>query len=353
VNALLQTIFVRLVFGPAYRMRVWKKMASQISNGMPLVESIRVLQRQCAKRQAFAGRIFADILDHIAVGHTLDIALTEYASPAEIMLISSGQSANRLPEGLRLAVDLLSARRKIISAIIGALAYPCFLSTLCVIVLFVVGTVLIPDLSVMSDPKRWVGAAAVLYAVSSFVTSPWGGGALVVAVALVVITLGSMPRWTGRLRFYADKVPPWSMYRLTVGCVWLFTLATLMRSGMQLSRVLEYMLSSPNTTPYLRERVRGIMDHSRAGRNLGEAMDECGMNFPAAEIVDDMCVYAALPGFHERLYEIAQQSMNDGVENVQRDARLINLACILCIIGEVLCLVLAINSLIQQMLGGF
>jgi type II secretory pathway component PulF len=138
-----------------------------------------------------------------------------------------------------------------------------------------------------------------------------------------------------------------------VGSVWLYTLATMMRSGMQLASVLEYMLSSQNTTPYLLERVRAITDHSRAGRNLGEAMDECGMNFPDAEIVDDMCVYAALPGFHERLYEIARQYMDDGVQYMEHVSEFLHYAVYCCIIGEIVWVVSAINSLQQQVIGGF
>jgi type II secretory pathway component PulF len=335
-------------------MRVWKKLSALISNGMVLEDSLVVLQRQSARRRSFAASIFSNILDHIASGRSLGIALAGYATPAEIMLISSGQASNRLAETLQLSAELLEARKKVVAAVTGALAYPVFLTFLSFVVLFVVAVVLIPELSGISDPTRWSGMAAALYAISTFVTSPWGLVIFLILCGLVFVSLSTMSIWTGSLRLYADKIPPWSIYRLTVGCVWLFTLTTLMRSGMQLGRVLENMLDSKNTTPYLRERVQAILEHSRSGRNFGTAMDECGMNFPDIEIVDDIRVYSmALSTFNERLYDIAKQSMADGVDKIQRNARVLNAVCMMLIIVQIICVVVSISSLQQQILGGF
>jgi hypothetical protein len=82
-------------------------------------------------------------------------------------------------------------------------------------------------------------------------------------------------------------------------------------------------------------------------------MDECGMDFPDSEIVDDMCVYATLPNFHEQLYEIARQSMSDGVEAIKLNAEIIKNGCILCIVVEIICIISAVTSIQQQVLGGF
>lgn len=147
-----------------------------------------------------------------------------------------------------------------------------------------------------------------------------------------------------------EKLPPWSFYRLTVGSVWLFTLATLMRAGTPLSQVLSQQLSSINTTKYLKERVAEIARYNHAGKDLGESLQECGMQFPDQDMVEDLAIYATLPDFHDKLYDLAKEYMFDGVEKIERNAKVLNVFFILLIISQVLSIALSVMSIQQQLL---
>lgn len=340
----------RMAFGSRVRQRTWKKLAAQVHNGIPLSESMGNLLQQTAVRNASLAHVFRAILMHMASGHNLGTALTGYATPEEIMLISSGQKAGKLEDGLRLATELLVARQKIVSAVVNAVTYPLFLGTLCLVLLTVVSTTVIPQLALLADPTQWTGAASVLYSVASFVGSPYGMVTMCMVVVTGIAALLTLPLWTGPRRLWVEGIPPWSMYRLTVGSVWLFTMATLMRSGMQVSEILENTLASDTTTPYLHERVEAIAIESRAGQNIGEAMFRSGMGFPDPELVDDMRVYAPLPNFQTRLYSLASDWMTDGVELIQQNARVLNTVFLTLIISQVLGLALAVVSLQTQLL---
>lgn len=347
----------RLAFDGATRGRTWKKLAAQAGHGMALYDSVRTLGDQAAERRSPLVAVFGDVLTRLGGGHNLGTALTGYASPEEILLISSGQKAGRLGDGLLLAAELLENRRKIVGAVIGALAYPLFLFLLSLVMLAIVSLYVMPQLVELADPQRWTGFAALLYAASSFAGSWAGAVAAVVFAGGCVVMIVTLPLWTGRLRRTADRFPPWSMYRLTVGGVWLFTLATLMRSGMQQTQILHMMIESDTTTPYLRQRVRAISDQSAGGKNLGEAMYDCGMGFPDPALIDDFRVYAKLPGFHDRLYDIARDWMQEGIESIRRNARLLNVLFLLAIIGQMGLLALSVmdlqSQLTTQTTGGF
>jgi type II secretory pathway component PulF len=350
MNEFFRNVLIKRSFGRKERVRVWRKMATQLSNGIPLAESVRILHTQSVQSKLVTARIYETLLTHIASGHTLATGISEYASPEEVMLLSSGQAAAKLPDSLKLAAELMIAKGKIISAIVGALAYPATLSLVFCAVLLMVSVFVMPDLAVASDPSKWSGMAGVLYVVTSFINS-WGGAVVFTIMALLPFAaIASFSVWTGPYRLYVEKIPPWSIYRLMVGCVWLLTMGTLLRSKMQLSRALENMVTSENTTPYLRERVRAIAEQSRMGRNLGDAMFESGFGFPDREIVDDMRVYANLPGFEDKLYELAFQFLDDGIERIQRSAKTLNSVCLLAIISLVLCLALAVVGIQQQLL---
>lgn len=351
----LDKLLPRLSFNATVRMRVWKKLAAQTRNGLNLDQSIRQMQKRADLRRLQSAKVYSQALEYLGLGHNLGACLTGYASPEEIMLISSGQRSGKLPEGLELAASLLAARQSILRAITSALAYPVFLVAMIVVVLLVLSIMVMPKFAMLSDPSAWHGAAALLYATTSFVTSPMGLATLLAVLALLAASLVTLPSWTGQYRMLVENLPPWSIYRLTVGCVWLFTVSTLMRAGMQLTHILENMASSDHVQPYLRERILAVSIEVGTGKNFGESLYSCGMGFPDEEMIDDLRVYASLPGFHLRMHELASEWMNQGVELVKQQARVINLLAILVLTGLVGLLAAAIGSLQSQLLpsGGF
>lgn len=344
----IQESIARLSFNAPMRVRTWKKLAMQARYGQPLKDSLRSLRDQAQRRNPTLAGIFGRILEHISNGHNLGTALTGFASPEEIMLIASGQKAGKLQDGLLMAAELLDARRKIVGAVASALTYPLFLLFLAASMLAVVSLYVMPELAQLSDPDKWTGFARGLYVVSAF-TASWGGLLMLVlltggCVALVL----TLPLWTGPLRRLADRLPPWSMYRLTVGGVWLFTLATLMRSGMQLSHILHTQLASENTSPYLRERIMAINGQVGRGENIGEAMYLCGLDFPDRELIDDFRVFAGLPHFKDQLQDFARDWLQEGIAAIQRKARMLNIIFLLLIIGQMVLIAMSVMDLQSQ-----
>lgn len=343
----MQYILARLSFDSGTRIRTWKKLAIQAHYSLPLKDSLRNLRdQQCRKSLA---SVFQHVLDHMGSGHNLDTALTGYASSDEIMLISAGHKAGKLPEGLRMAAELLEARRAIVGAVAGAMAYPFFLGLLASSMLGMVALYVMPELVQLSDPEQWSGFAYGLYVVSSFIGS-WGGVVLLLALMSGCVGLvASLPLWTGPSRAIADKFPPWSLYRLTVGSVWLFTLATLMRAGMQLSHILTAMLASDTTSPYLRERIQAISNQVGRGDNIAEAMYLCGLDFPDRELIADFRSYAGLPQFKDQLQSLARDWLQEGIGTVRRKAMWLNIIFLLSIIGQVLLIALSVMDLQSQL----
>lgn len=350
----LTALLCRLNFNGELRRRTWRKLAIQAQNNLSIDESLVMLRDQASSRKSPLAALYAHILMLKASGVTLDVALAGVATPEELLLISSGQDSGNLPETLLMAADLLEARQKIHEAVVGVIAYPLFLLTMCLGILLLIALYVMPELTLISDPELWTGMSAVLYQVSMF-TASWPGLFTLALLLIFIATVGiTLPIWTGPLRRRCDAVPPWSIYRLITGCSWLFTLAILMRSGMQLTKIVGDALAMPHTTPYLRERLEALTVHYGAGVNFGEALFQCGMDFPSAEIVDELRTYARLPGFEERLAEIARQWMTDGIAAIQQKAKTFNLACMLFIVGLICALGMAIMDMQKQLmqLGG-
>jgi len=348
----LTNFFVRLSFRAAIRQRTWRKIAAQTSHGFSLDQCLTQLQQRAFARRSPLARVFAQFLEFLNLGHNFGACLTGYASQEEIMLISSGQQSGKLPEGLELAALLLSARRTITKAVTSTLVYPTFLFFMCGILLFIVSVVVMPELTKFSDPAKWTGPAFFLYITSSFFVSPAGAFVMVLIIFSLASTVLTLPIFTGRFRLHLERIPPWSVYRLTVGCVWMFTLSTLMRSGIQLTYILDSMINSENISPYLRERITAIAIEADSGKNLGDALNDCGMNFPDSEMIDDLQVYSALPGFYKQLHQIASEWMADGVELIKLQTRFLNIFALIFLIFILGIVASSIGSIQTQILPG-
>lgn len=345
-------ILAALWFGPDVRLRVWNKLATQIRNRMSLEDALLRLRDHAVESRSPLADVYAHILKTFRSGTPFGQTLRGLASQEEIMLIASAQSSARLTEGLQLAGKVLQAKAAMRKSLYANLTAPCLYFLACIAMLAVIALQVMPQLVLVSDPSTWTGANRFLYVISEFVGS-WAGiftGILLLA-ALVAVIL-SFRLWTGPLRRVADRMIPWSIYRLTVGTVWLYTIATRMRAGHQLSLILEDM--TKGSSPYLREIVHAVLRHSRHGEDFGRSLQASGMRFPSQEIVDDLRIYSQMPNFQAHVMDIADAWIVEGQENVARYAQMIGVFVQLLVIGQ-LALVAIVGSTFQDQIrmGGF
>lgn len=342
-------VIARVFFSAQQRESVYERFAALTDNGVSLRESLALTLNRFERRRNPLRFVFRAVLTGLNSGRSLDQALSAFVPGEEAMLIQSGLASGELPTALRRCAELLRARHAITSSVSQALGYPILLSLLFLALLVVLSRYVMPQLAQLSDPVTWEPGAQALYAAARFVDSPVGWIALAVVVCLVLLALVTLGRFTGRLRVVLDRVPPWSFYRLIIGSIWLFTLATLLRSGVQLSHALASMSVQPTTSPWLRERIQAISRGLAHGQDLGVALDNAGHQFPDAELVEDILVYSRLPGFSDRLHVIATAWLAAGVGRVQIQAKILNVVCILAILLLLSGVGLAVSSLQQQM----
>jgi type II secretory pathway component PulF len=355
----MKTAFLKSYFSGRERARVWKKLSSMLRHRVSELDALTILHtRFAAKADPLStallgghplGVIFASVIREVNKGRTLDEALSPWVPHEEALLIRAGKQSGRLADSLIDCANLIEARQTIASAVISAISYPALLLCLFVALFVVVALYVVPELALLSNPLLWDGAAGALYAVSIFVASPAGAISLVTAALAVFAALLSLPYWTGPLRVRFDAVPPWSIYRLMVGSVWLFTVATLLRANNSLDYILKDMLASDILRPWLRERVRKMHLAYQQEANFGKLLLGLNMNFPDREMVEDLAVYASMPDFHKQMYAIAREWLDEGILRIAAQAKLVN-GALLILILTVLCGVgVAIGSIQSQL----
>lgn len=326
-------ITAKIWFGTGTRMRVWKKLASQMQNRMRLEEALQQQLKHAVENRSPLAAVYGHICAAVRKPRTLDEAVAGLASPEEVMLIASAQSKGRLIEGLKLVSRVLQAKDTINKSLYSSFATPVMMFFACIAMMVMISLYVMPQLAMVSNPATWTGASYVLYALTSFVGSWVGAVAGVLLLGSLIAIFVSFPLLTGRLRRAVDGHIPWSIYRLTVGTGWLYSIATRMQAGQQLAQILEEMVKD-DSTPYLREVVGAVLSHSKNGEDFGRALHESGMDFPSREIVEDLRVYAKMPEFQAHLMEIADTWLAEGVVSITGYAQKIGTAISLLVWGQ-------------------
>ena len=355
VPSTLREWLAKSSFDARTRERCWKKLARQLRHThLSLEHCFRILQERAKKEKNPTHLIYGRIVQSLLNGDTIGKALSRYATPEEVMLIDSGQTGGEatLSEGFEKAADLLEKTRKIKGMILKEVAYPILLFCGVIGFLFTVSNLLVPQMALLSDPQKWTGSAWLLYKLSSFITSWYGAAAALLLMGGILLVWFSFKHWTGMGRSFADKIPPWSVYRILAGVSWLYATAILLQTRVKLVVILQRAIESPDTSPYLRSCLRPVYRFTMQGLSLGDALCSTPARWPAPILADDLRTYAALPGFNEQLGKIAEEMMEESMERIQRGASLLGVFSILLIILTIIFLVLGVFSIQQHVTQG-
>lgn len=145
-------------------------------------------------------------------------------------------------------------------------------------------------------------------------------------MVLTFVILWSMPRWTGRARVYADRFPPYALYRLVRGSGFLLSFATMVKSGIKTTEALRIMIRG--TSPWMKERLTKALAIMNDGTNIGDALYRSRMEFPDREVVLDLRTYASLDKFDEALTTIGRENLEETVTRIERSSAVMRNVCI-------------------------
>lgn len=312
-------------FVDSARLRLYRKIAKMLSNGLPLLKVLEELRERASHQGRKPNEPLAIVLDDcrrmVQNGRLLSEALEGWIPRTEQMIINAGEQSGRLEITLMAVIDVVQAEKKIKSVIIGGIIYPAAVFSLILAYIYLFGTRVIPQFARMVDPGTWQGAAKSLYLMSVFVQN-WMLYFIVALVVAIVGILASMPVWRGNVRVFFDNFAPYSIYRLVVGSGFLMAFSALQFAGITVEKSLSRL--SDMADPWLRERLDGALLGVKSGLNCGEALRNAGYGFPSNEVVDDMCVYAEYKGFAEALKILADEWMAEGIEQVSIQMKVLN-----------------------------
>jgi type II secretory pathway component PulF len=325
MQADLNRWWARTQIGEAVRLRLYRKIAAMLGNGLPLLKILDELWDRAAHHGAKPNEpmaiLLADCRRMVQNGRFLGDGLEWWVPATERMIILAGEQSGRLEVTLEVLVGVVRSQKEIKRVIVGGLTYPAAILGLILAYLYVFGTTVIPQFGRMVDPEKWHGSARSLYLMSQLVQQ-WMLPIIGVLLLVVALVAWSMPRWRGNLRVRLDRHAPYAIYRLQVGSGFLMAFSALQFAGITVEKSL--LRLAGQAQPWLRERLDGALLGVKSGLNCGEALRNAGYGFPSPEVVDDLCVYAEYKGFADALKIMADEWLAEGVETVTAQMKMLN-----------------------------
>lgn len=347
----LERGWARLSMTATVRLRLYRKIATMLANGLPLLRILDELGSRASSQGRKPAQPLAIALAEwkraVQNGQPLAEGMRDWVPRAEQLVILAAEQSGRLESGLAAVIDVVQASRKIRASIAGGVAYPALVLTVILAYMYLFGSLVVPEFARVSDPTRWRGSALALYQTSSWVRN-WMPLLVLLLVALGFGFLHTLPRWRGNVRILADRLPPYSVYRMVQGSGFLFAFSALLSAGITVEKSLLRLCESAN--PWMRERLEGALLGVKSGLNCGEALKNAGYAFPSPEIVDDLCIHAEYRGFPEVLRMVADEWLEDGVAQISQQMRVLNGMAIALLAGVIAFLVSGMFS-IQQHVG--
>ena len=337
----LELLYAKIVFkmDTDKRMAISRKVASLLRNNFTLMDALHRIEmieshdgRKPNEPFAIAMR---DIQKKLERGMTFAEATADWVPSEETILLTSGNVSSLLIS-LENITRVVGGINRIKRALVSAIAYPLFLFALTVAIIIMVGLYLVPPLAeAAGSTVVWRGTAASLVWLSSIAGEYWY---IVVGIfaGLIAIIWLSLPVWTGRLRTFFDKLPPWNTYKLQLSVSWLMSLSAMVAAGVSVPDAMRLLIEHSNR--YLSDILEETLHYIANGENLGSALAATGKNFPNEEIIGDLMIYSDMNDFDKNLNQIAVDYMEDSVrkmENISSTLNSIGIILVSLIIGWV------------------
>lgn len=350
MNKLSRFIY-QATFNARDRIEIYDNFRQYLLDGRSAEETFQKLIDNYSRRGKNPGDPVAQILqecsDNLAAGFGLAGALQEWFPDEELSIIASCDMSGNPEDGFLNAMgiaDGTSRIRRVVKATSMISGYLLLLS-LGVVTLFCV--MLVPVIMQAVPLTQWNSLQTGVYYFYLSLTQYWWAIILLLGGS-VSLTLFSLPRLTGRLRYFLDRFPPWSIYRRIHGAAFIMNVNAMFSAGIPMEEAIRSMKESTRSA-WLYERFDALERAISAGeQNLGQALDVSGYDFPDERAIIKLQSLFETKNSEGSLKRFADSWLEKTVADVEITGDRMRIGSLLLCAALVGALVLIMFSLIQK-----
>lgn len=313
-------------FGKKERVQFYESLMGVLEDGIPIEVALETVEKAFSnngKELHPVSIICGEIAMTVRGGKSLAHSCRAHVPYDEASLIETGEETGNLVQAFRDCVRIIEIRQRIGRLVLSVVALPSLTWSLMWALLYVIALWMVPSMTRRSDPESWTGIPALLYHLSNLVTH-YGLAILIGLLAVIAIAVTTLPVFCGLkikpdsptwqvqvsrvlqvARLRVESFPPWSLYKVLHGSIFLLNMSVMLRTGInQLDALAILNRSAP---PWLSERLDAIHYGVSSGKNFGEALKLAGHQFPDAMAIHYLEVLATRKGFAESMERFANR----------------------------------------------
>lgn len=239
-------------FGKKERIQFYESLMGVLEDGIPIEVALETVEKAFSndgKELHPVSIICAEIAMTVRGGKSLAHSCRSRVPYDEASLIETGEETGNLVQAFRDCVRIIEIRQRIARLVRSVVALPSLTWSLMWALLYVIAFWMVPSMSRRSDPESWTGIPALLYHISSIVSSY--GVAIVIALLTLILTAvftlpifcglkikPDSPAWQVQVsrilqlaRLRLESFPPWSLYKVLHGSIFLLNMSVMLRTG--------------------------------------------------------------------------------------------------------------------------
>ncbi len=260
-----------------------RQLATLVGAGMPLVESLKALGDQLDQPRLKA--VIADIASRVNEGSTFADAVRAHPRVFPKLypnMIASAEASGTLEIVLERLADLLESSAALRRQVFAALAYPMLMLVLCLGVVILLLTYVVPQITEIFEEHGGVlpTPTRIVIAMSDFIQAQWLP--CVLLVAFIIISLVRYYKTeAGRERIDGIKLKLPVFGALTTKAAsarFSRTLGTMLSSGVELLTALTIVKNIIGNV-VIEKAIADAREGVREGKNLADELDKSGV-FP-------------------------------------------------------------------------
>lgn len=328
----------RMTFNAGDRLMIYEDLAFLLDNSVKLEDAARGMMENRLEgtlRPRASVYCLQEVSQALKEGKPLDVGLRRWIPRNEAAIIQSGVKEKRLADSLQRAIHLVLAVRDIRSVLLERLISPMVLFFSLVALACMMSWNFLPQLESLQPREQWRGSLVWMAVISDTFgqhLSLWIIGTLF-TFAWVYWSFGNL---TSPARRLLDTLPPWSVYREIQGATFLLNFAALSRAQVKNEDALSQL--SLHGSPWLRQRLNAASRLMRSGKSLGQALADCGYQFPSRDAINRLKLLTQGDGGEAIIDSFARNQLERTLAGIKSLAGWLNLV-IYCLSGLYMALV--------------
>lgn len=214
-------------------------------------------------------------------------ALSKYVPQQDTMIIAASEQDD-ITLGFMTVIDNNKKTSEMKKAFTNALSYPLLMVCVLLVLLYYFSVKVIPAFVENIPDGVVLSSSSVILKIMADGFNWWFSILIITIFVVAGLIVWALPNFINKSRKYLENIPPFNMYRIMVGCGFLFALNSLGRAGFMQIDALEQM--SKLAKPYLRYRIDMIMELMADGMDIGQALIESKLDFPDKQMVRELAI---------------------------------------------------------------